>query len=63
MMVNTGLACGTTVGYQLHRKLGEPTCAPCKAAHAAYLRRWRRRTDGGRNPIRKSTVVKRGRRA
>jgi hypothetical protein len=30
--------CGTTGGYQAHRRAGETTCAPCRAAAAADRR-------------------------
>jgi hypothetical protein len=35
--------CGTYAGYQTHQRRGEPTCAECRAANAAYIRRYRRR--------------------
>jgi len=28
--------CGTTGGYQAHRRRGEPTCQPCRDAHRDY---------------------------
>jgi hypothetical protein len=31
-----GVACGTNRGYARHRRLGEPTCQPCRDAHAAW---------------------------
>ncbi len=30
--------CGTTSGYRRHRRLGEPACDACRAAHARYYR-------------------------
>lgn len=31
--------CGTDSGYHRHRRLGEPTCVPCRDAHSAVERR------------------------
>ena len=39
--------CGTPSGYDRHRRLGEPTCAACRDAQAAKMRRWRSRTTTG----------------
>lgn len=38
--------CGTEAGYSRHRRLGEPTCPPCKGAQNAAnsARRTRRRS-------------------
>lgn len=33
--------CGTYAGAQYHRRHGEPVCDPCRAAAAAYVRKWR----------------------
>lgn len=33
-----GAKCGTDSGYYRHRRHGAPTCAACKAAHAAATR-------------------------
>lgn len=30
--------CGTNAAYVRHVKHGEPTCQPCRDAHAAYIR-------------------------
>lgn len=30
--------CGTEKGYQRHRHLGEPQCAPCRTAHNSHNR-------------------------
>jgi len=35
--------CGTDYGYHQHGQLGTPACQPCKDAHAAAYRKWRRR--------------------
>lgn len=35
--------CGTYAGAQTHRRRGEPVCDACRAANAAYMRRWRER--------------------
>lgn len=36
-------ACGTRAGYNRHLKMGEPTCAECKAAQLAGVQEWKRR--------------------
>lgn len=33
--------CGTDAGYQHHRLHGTEICAPCRAAHAAYMANYR----------------------
>lgn len=38
-------ACGTRGGYERHRRLGEESCDPCKAAAAEYRRS--KRAQGG----------------
>jgi hypothetical protein len=30
--------CGTTAGYQVHRKNGEDACEPCRVAKTGYQR-------------------------
>lgn len=43
----TGNSCGTTTGYNRHRRAGEPTCQPCKKAESERTRRARlARTPG-----------------
>jgi hypothetical protein len=32
---------GTYRGYQQHRRRGEETCPPCRAANTAYHQEWR----------------------
>lgn len=34
--------CGTEPGYGKHLRRGEPTCAPCRAAHSRYTKRNKR---------------------
>lgn len=36
--------CGTNAGHNQHQVRGEASCKDCKAANAAYMRSWRRRT-------------------
>lgn len=35
--------CGTRAGYMEHSSKGTPKCRPCKDAHAAYMREYKRR--------------------
>lgn len=35
--------CGTQTGYSGHSNRGEEPCQPCKKAHAAYMREYKRR--------------------
>lgn len=35
--------CGTSAGYQAHRKLREAPCNDCKRGHADYIREFRKR--------------------
>lgn len=35
--------CGTQTGYSNHANRGEEPCQPCKKAHAAYMRQYKRR--------------------
>lgn len=37
--------CGTYAGDQRHRKEGEPSCEPCRAARAEYQRQYRATHD------------------
>ena len=39
---------GTYTGYQWHVREGVPTCAPCRAAKAAYQRQYRATRPGAR---------------
>jgi hypothetical protein len=39
--MRTPPACGTRAGYQAHQRRQEPTCQPCRDAHAEYLRQYR----------------------
>ena len=34
--------CGTRAGYMEHQTKGTPKCRPCKDAHAAYMRHYKR---------------------
>jgi hypothetical protein len=45
-------ACGSEPGYRRHLAVGEPTCAPCRAAHATVVAiRRRRRQRGALAPV------------
>lgn len=35
--------CGTSAGYQVHRKRSETPCGPCRTAQAEYMRQYRKR--------------------
>lgn len=39
----TTVRCGTNSGYERHLKQGEPTCQPCREAHATWKAQYRRR--------------------
>lgn len=39
--------CGTPAGYRRHRRAGERTCDPCRAANAAYIREYRAKKAAG----------------
>lgn len=40
-------ACGSEPGYRRHLAAGEPTCPPCRAAHAMVVAIRRRRRERG----------------
>lgn len=44
-------ACGTNRGYARHLRLGEPTCHPCRAAHAAWKSEKRSRLAAARRVL------------
>lgn len=39
--------CGTNQGYDAHRRSKTPICQPCRDAHNAYKRDWKRRKKAG----------------
>ena len=43
-------ACGTYKGYRRHMRSGVEQCEPCRAANAAYMKRWRAANPQPKNP-------------
>lgn len=44
VMVKPPAPCGTDAGWRRHRREGTDPCQPCRDAHSAYMRAYRRRT-------------------